>query len=312
MPRALASYGDYNIVASINDRLVGSPVLEVEMADFKEHLHDTGTVDLKQVGRNFTWTNSRVNSDWMHHMTHMEVMVMDPGVSDHSPLSVVFQEQRCRSTKSFKFLNCLAEHKEFIPLVVEAWRCNTQKRGMHGVWMRLKSIKQRLKELNTKEFRNVAEKIKTARTCIAELQESMRTDHQDVAFAHEKALRGELEKWNLVEESILKQKSRNRVAQNSINKMVSLSGTMLQKQEEIEKEVTLFYRGLLGTAATQISAINPTTIKEGTILHREHQLRLIQPVTKEEIHDILWAIWDNKAPGCDGMNAYFLRRLGKL
>ncbi|KAH0645590.1 hypothetical protein KY290_034371 [Solanum tuberosum] len=60
------------------------------MADFKEYLHDTGTVDLKQVGRNFTWTNSRVNSDWMHHMTQMEVMVMDPGVSDPSPLSVVF------------------------------------------------------------------------------------------------------------------------------------------------------------------------------------------------------------------------------
>ncbi|WMV43181.1 hypothetical protein MTR67_036566 [Solanum verrucosum] len=54
--------GDYNVVASINDRLVGSPVLEVEMGDFKEYLHDTGTVDLKQVGRNFTWTNSHVFS----------------------------------------------------------------------------------------------------------------------------------------------------------------------------------------------------------------------------------------------------------
>lgn len=36
----------------------------------------------------------------------------------------------------------------------------------------------------------------------------MRSKAQDSAFIHEKALREELEKWNKIEESILKQKSR--------------------------------------------------------------------------------------------------------
>lgn len=39
--------GDYNVVANVHDRIVGSPVLEVEMEDFKEYLLDTGTSELK-------------------------------------------------------------------------------------------------------------------------------------------------------------------------------------------------------------------------------------------------------------------------
>lgn len=174
---------------------------------------------------------------------------------------------------------------------------------------------------------NVAEKTKTTRTLLAELQVVMRTDHQAATFTQVKALRDELEKWSLIEESTLQQKSRvnwlnlgdtnnsfffasmkNRVTQNSITKLVSLSGTLIQKQEDIEKEVTLFYRGLFGTATEKLSAINSNSIKEGTILHREQQVRLILPITDKEIQDALWAIGDTKAPGCDIMNAYFFKK----
>ncbi|KAM3216243.1 hypothetical protein P3L10_025684 [Capsicum annuum] len=227
--------GDYNVVANVHDRIVGSPVLEI--------------------GRNFTWTNSHVfstidralvNSVWLQQMAQLEVLVMDPGFSDHSPFRVAFQVPKHRDPKSFKFLNCLAEHHQFKP-------------------------------------------IKAARNHLAKLQEAMRTDHQPGLFEQKRETRSDLEIWSLIGESKLKQKSRvnwlklrdannsfflasimNRVAQNSITQLISLSGSVLQNHVDIEKEITMFYRGLLGTAVTLLCAIDPSNIKMGPVLNRDH------------------------------------------
>lgn len=94
-----------------------------------------------------------------------------------------------------------------------------------------------------------------------------------------------------------------RYAQNSIHSLISLSGNLLQKQEDLEEEITMFYKGLLGTAADQILAIKPRIVKDRPLLQSEHQLILIKPVTTTEIHDALCGIGDTKTSGCDGMNA---------
>ncbi|KAK6803693.1 hypothetical protein RDI58_001477 [Solanum bulbocastanum] len=201
-------------------------------------------------------------------MSQWEVTVMDLGFSDHSPLCVEFQDQRGRAPKLFKFLNCLAKHKEFIPLVERAWNCNTQRRGMQDVQVRVKNVKQKIKKLNTKEFRNVAEKIKSTRTLLAKLQVVMRTDHQVAKFTHEKALRDELEKWSLVKESIFKPKSR----------------VYWLKLGDANNS---FFFANYSDCCRATSSIDPTTIKEGTLLHRENKLRLNRPVTDKEIHDEL-------------------------
>lgn len=66
-----------------------------------------------------------VNSTWMHRMAQLEVMVMDPVFSDHSSVSIEVHDQGRRMVRSFKFLNCLAEHKDFIPKVAEGWKTGT-------------------------------------------------------------------------------------------------------------------------------------------------------------------------------------------
>lgn len=117
----------------------------------------------------------------------------------------------------------------------------------------------------------------------------MRTDHQPGLFEQKRETRSDLEIWSLIGESKLKQKSRvnwlklrdannsfflasimNRVAQNSITQLISLSGSVLQNHVDIEKEITMFYRGLLGTAVTLLCAIDPSNIKMGPVLNRDH------------------------------------------
>lgn len=89
--------GDLNAVLNPDDRLNGSMVTEAETRDFRDFIVDTGLCELKTVGRDFTWTNSHVfsridralvNAEWMTNFTQLEVEVMDPRFSDHSPLCI--------------------------------------------------------------------------------------------------------------------------------------------------------------------------------------------------------------------------------
>lgn len=62
-----------------------------------------------------------INTEWMLAMPHLEIWIMDPYCSDHSPLSIALEENEDCSPKLFKFLNHLAKHDDIIKLDNEAW-----------------------------------------------------------------------------------------------------------------------------------------------------------------------------------------------
>lgn len=82
-------------------------------------------------------------------------------------------------------------------------------RGMEAVWYKLKQVKLALKTLNYREFSKVAEKVEYYRNELAEIQHETRNLQKQVELTdEEKELKQQLEKWVLIEESILKQNSR--------------------------------------------------------------------------------------------------------
>lgn len=95
---------------------------------------------------------------------------------------------------------------------------------------------------------------------------------------------------------------------NHIKFLVAQDGKLLQNDQEVQQEIVGFYKKLLGDAAEQMLVINPTIMKNGAILTKEQQLKLIEPITTEEICNIVQNIDDNKAPGCDGFNACFFKK----
>ncbi|XP_070038226.1 uncharacterized protein LOC142167392 [Nicotiana tabacum] len=115
--------GDYNTIRSGEDRPIGNLVQEMEIRDFNNFIADTGLVEMKTSGRSFTWTNGHtyskidrvlVNAEWMLTMPHLEVWVMNPSCFDHSPLRITLEDVEDKAPKPFKFLNHLAEHKDFM------------------------------------------------------------------------------------------------------------------------------------------------------------------------------------------------------
>ncbi|XP_019244458.1 PREDICTED: uncharacterized protein LOC109224325 [Nicotiana attenuata] len=174
--------GDYNTILTNEDRVQGTPVQEFEVKDFKEFIWRNGLTKLKTVGRKYTWTNNHVhskidrilvNAAWIKKWPVMEGRILQPGFSDHCPLSITMDYERQSGGRPFKFFNCMAQHKEFEDAVYECWR----KRGggtiMNKVWMKLKLLKNKLKQMNRQEFSNTGQRIQAARIKLEEIQEQM-------------------------------------------------------------------------------------------------------------------------------------------
>ncbi|XP_070031646.1 uncharacterized protein [Nicotiana tomentosiformis] len=296
--------GDYNAVLQVEDRKYGNHVTEIKTKDFSDYLFDTGVTEMKSVGREYNWTN-----------THIYTKID----------KALFEEEIHGGPWPFRFLNYLDEHKNVLHAVAAAWNQRNNGIGMSKVWQKLKAAKQEMKKLNQVEFNGVSEKVSRLRQQLADLQTQMRGPGHTL-FDQEGALKSELEKWSNIEESIFCQKARiqwlklgdlnnafffanmkNRLAQNKIKNLINADGNMVQDQGGIKSKVLGLYGKLLGSAATQLPAVNPMIMKQGRVLSRENQLALIALVTTHEVVQDLKDIDDIKAPGRDGFNAYFFK-----
>lgn len=54
--------GDFNAIRHVDDRMIGSLVQTNEIVDFNEFIRNANLMELKAVGREFTWTNNHVYS----------------------------------------------------------------------------------------------------------------------------------------------------------------------------------------------------------------------------------------------------------
>ncbi|PHT40138.1 hypothetical protein CQW23_18992 [Capsicum baccatum] len=115
--------GDFNTILRSDDRVMGSQVIDSEVMDFNNFIQDTGLMELKRLGRRYTWTNNPVynkidwilvNANWIQKWPHSVGICMDPQLSDHSPLCIELEQQVVSGTKPFRFYNYLAEHEQFL------------------------------------------------------------------------------------------------------------------------------------------------------------------------------------------------------
>ncbi|XP_075080129.1 uncharacterized protein LOC142165485 [Nicotiana tabacum] len=122
--------GDFNAILEVEDNVHGTVVQDHEIREFREFVEDAGMTEVKAIGRSFTWINSHVfskigralvNGEWMNKMPPIQVHVLDPCFSDHSPLCIKLGRQQKETTRPFRFMNCLADNPNFEKIVADNW-----------------------------------------------------------------------------------------------------------------------------------------------------------------------------------------------
>ncbi|XP_070022943.1 uncharacterized protein [Nicotiana sylvestris] len=147
-------FRDFNAITDLEDKQFGNPVQDNEVRDFNEFIQTSGMTELRVIGRKYTWSNGHirsridraiVNAEWLMAIATTEVMILNHGISDHTPLCVQLQNDVQRSPKPFRFLNCLVDHTDFLKVVANTWYKTTTKQHMQNIWWKLKEMKKELK-----------------------------------------------------------------------------------------------------------------------------------------------------------------------
>ncbi|KAL6514498.1 hypothetical protein OROGR_020077 [Orobanche gracilis] len=222
-------------------------------------------------------------------------------------------------------MNCLVDHPDFLSTVTQSWNYEGSGVKMYQIMQKLRQTREHLRRLQ-KSYTRTELRIDTARKNLDSLQDALRNNPLSQGLFREvTSAQAELEKWQRVEESILKQrakvhwlrcgddnskyfhaslKSRKR---NGISVLYDSAGTKLIKEEDIELEVLIFYKKLLGSPAETTKAVDINICRSGPILSSQHRTSLVRNITRQEIKTALQAVGDDKAPGSDGFSSKFFK-----
>ncbi|XP_049405161.1 uncharacterized protein LOC125868574 [Solanum stenotomum] len=138
-------------------------------------------------------------------------------------------------------------------------------------------------------------------------------------FEQEKKILQETQKWSLLEEKVLRQKStacwidsgdanskyfhaqfKIKANQNTISSIYTAGRTKITDSTTIEQEFVFVFSKLMGDCHEKMPCPNAQIIKDGSCLGREQQLVLIAKVSMEEIIQAVEEMPKDKAPGVDG------------
>lgn len=224
-------------------------------------------------------------------------------------------------------MNIVASHPQFLDVVSNVWHKQVSGSPMASVWYKLQNLKTEIKGLHVKHFSKTEERIAAAYDDLEQVQALLAHDpiKPDLCLQEAQAIK-KVRHWLHVEESILKQKSREqwvklgdsnskffyatmkqRQAQNRIDAIQTDSGEIVRDPCLIENEVVRFYTALMGSRAAVLPAVDLVTVRSGPILSHAAQLSLIAPVSEKDIDEAMLSINPVKAPGIDGFNGHFFR-----
>lgn len=164
---------DFNEIRNIGERK-GCSRRDKGIKELNEFIDKSEMNDLPQLGRRYTWYNSREWEKW----SRIDRVLLEPkwlesfnrklwglprALSDHSPLLLI-EDKRDWGPRPFRFLNAWTLHPNFLPFVEKLWK----EHDVEG-WARFKLFKKitefklALKQWNNEVFGNVNTKLKQAK-----------------------------------------------------------------------------------------------------------------------------------------------------
>ncbi|KAH1202514.1 hypothetical protein GmHk_17G048965 [Glycine max] len=285
--------GDFNNVASANDRIGGRMVTENEYIDLKEMMNVAGLSEMESIGDYFTWSNkhnvgtiySRINKvlgnvKWFQDRLDYHLKILPPSVSDHALL-------------------CVEGYEE---VVHNSWNRPIRGTPMHVLWQKLQRLKLELVQLG-KSMTNARQELVKARRDLDLAQNAITHNRMDGNLIDTvKKCTERVINWNEMEGNMLRQRAKvdwlrmgdeNNAFFHSIikakhqNRSMSIlqkgDGTILTEQSDIHNEVMEFYRKLMGSTASNLRHIDIQAMRDGKGWKRE--------ILKLAFSEVVYGTW---------------------
>ncbi|CAK8563093.1 unnamed protein product [Lathyrus sativus] len=222
------------------------------------------------------------NTNWYHNYINLTLRILALGISDHALLYLENQDNQCRKTYQFKFLNNVVNMDGFQEEISNNWHAPIRGNPVYVMWRKLIRVQSVVNKLS-KPLMDVSHYLKQARMNLLEVQNKLKDDLDNTELIKLVKERTEkVFKWSEIEEQVIRQRSKinwlklgdgnNRyfhaqlkVRQNQSG-MFSIyqdDGTILDRPEDIENEVLRFYGNLIGSVNSKLEGIDLVAMRDG-------------------------------------------------
>lgn len=216
--------GDFNVIRWVHEKQGGANPDLNSLQSFNSCIDVCGLMDLPMVGLNFTWSNSSfgdkrvewkldrvlINNEFLLSCSNLKGTIMQPSISDHSPLLISKDAEQCNFRVPFRFFNAWTKEEGFFETVQDASSVNIVGTPMFIVYQKMQSVKHAL--ISWRKSRPwAAFRIADAKLVLEHVQAQIFNHSGDRSlFKREKKARVDYQETLLAEESMMQQKARER------------------------------------------------------------------------------------------------------
>ena len=336
--------GDFNQILSRDEKFSFTQGRISGASLFQKVISDRQFCDLAASGQQYTWMNNREDNEFIMErldraFATVEWVNMYPCYSlrnlpiirsDHGPIILDFEFLTPFRRRPFRFEHMWTTHPSCESMIRQAWESNSVGSRAAQLWAKLLSIRKSARNWNKSVFGKLDYEIKLKQTQLQQIQNSIRSV-EDVR--KERLLRGVLEELLDREEMMWAQKARTqwilqgdrntkyfqtvvrqRRAKNRILQIKDSTGNTIEDQMEIETILVEHFRNCFEnkSQANFHSVVQELQALPVPFLSDQHRLLLDKPITPAEIENTIFQLGSHKAPGPDGLPAFFFQKFWSI
>ncbi|WJX32857.1 hypothetical protein P8452_21136 [Trifolium repens] len=332
--------GDFNAIIGANEHRGAFPPARIPMDDFLQWTDNNNLIHIPTRGVEFTWANGRegknytqkrldraiCNLSWINMSTTISCSTLVKHKSDHCPLLLDFHNHELSFASQFRFFRMWSMHNGCKDLIQNSWNTSVVGCPMFVLCKKLKILKEKLKEWNKSTFGDIHNNVKVSEQNLQNIQHQIDLNgHNDSLMQQEKLAHISLDSALDLEECFWKEKARvnwhlegdrntgyfHRIAKiRNTTKLINairIDDDIVTEPQQIADHIVHYYQNLFYSNNVVLQENNLVEDVIPNLISEETNRLLTMLPSSSEIHNAIFSMNSQSAPGPDGFGAYFFQ-----